>query len=184
MRAPVWTLPRPMYLILLTSLLHLQAFVITITCSHPSPDMLAVVFLVAAVAGGHIPRYHPRTRPFLATGCRRHQDPVPMRGDIKRLFPYCNGRLAWLLPPMQWPTCLTFAPHASMHVYALPFIPAFIRFCGLPSPSGGSFRDIFPSPSKSYAVFRATSLAYDAALQASSHWNPLRSDLPQHLSRW
>ncbi|KAL7821221.1 hypothetical protein V8C44DRAFT_2042 [Trichoderma aethiopicum] len=99
MRAPVWTLPRPMYLILLTSLLHLPAFVITITCSHPSPDMLAVVSLVAAVAGRHFPRYHPRTRPFLATGCRRHQDPVPMRGDIKRWFPYCNGRHAWLLPP-------------------------------------------------------------------------------------
>ncbi|TFB05162.1 hypothetical protein CCMA1212_003192 [Trichoderma ghanense] len=110
MRAPVWTLPHPMYLTLLASLPHLQAFVITITCSHPSPDMLAVHYLVAAVAGRYIPRYHVRTRPFLATDCRRHQGPVHMRRDIKRSPSCSKSRYHWLLHPCMSSPCLLFLP--------------------------------------------------------------------------
>jgi hypothetical protein len=65
---------------------------------------------------------------------------------------------------------------ACMHMSCLLFLP-FLGFAcchsHLAAPSG----ICFPSPLKSYALFCATSLAYDAASQATSQWNSWRSGL-------
>ncbi|KAL7810859.1 hypothetical protein V8C26DRAFT_230118 [Trichoderma gracile] len=176
MRAPVWTLPLPMY--------HPPSDVSPPPagfCHHPHPLALLPRHAGCSLSGccrrrpAKFPDSTTRTRPFLATHCRRPRDPVPT---------WCIQDQA-MAPLLQQSTCLTFAPASRHACVCLAFYSCLFWVLRVVLIIWRLLPGIcLPSPYKSYALFCATSLAYDAASHVSSYWDPWRSGLPQCPCCW